>query len=61
MLLKKYREVYLINNSNDVRYSICKVLNDYDSQEAAEADLLKLLSHEVSETDLLKDFDNKGI
>lgn len=59
--LKKYREVYLINNSNDARFSICKVLNDYDNEDAAFEDLKKLLAHEVSETDLLKEFDNKGL
>jgi predicted metal-binding protein len=60
-MLKKYREVYLINNSNDARFSICKVLNDYETEDEAWEDFKKLATKEITEKDLLKEFDNKEI
>lgn len=55
----KDKKVYLINNASDIKYSICKVLNEYDNKEKAIDDLKKLLSEEISESDLLKLFKNK--
>jgi len=40
-------------------YLICKILNEYSNEEEAEEDLLRLLAHEITEDDLLSEFDKK--
>lgn len=44
---------YLINKTEG-SYSVCKILNEYDNEEEATDDLLSLLSHKITEKDLLK-------
>ena len=41
------------------KYMICKVLNEYDNEKEADDDMVKLLTHEISEKDLLKEFSKK--
>lgn len=60
-MFDKYRDVYLINKATDSSFSLCKVLNKYESDEAATDDLKKLLARKITETDLLRKFDDKEI
>ncbi|MBK5242627.1 hypothetical protein [Clostridium sp.] len=60
-MFKKYREVYLINKSTNTKFSLCKVLNEYDSKESAMEDIMKILTKKINEIDLLKEFDGKEI
>lgn len=61
MLIKKYRTAYIINKVHENSYQVCKILNEYDSMENANKDLLKLLTKKCSENDLLKKFDDKEL
>jgi len=61
MIIKKYRTVYIINKVHENSYQVCKILNEYDSMENANKDLLKLLTKKSSENDLLKKFDDKEL
>jgi len=55
---KEHKKSYVIH-SMPTRYLICRVLNEYPDHEQAESDLVKLLAHEITEDDLLNDFDKK--
>jgi len=59
--IKKYRHVYIINEVNEHKFQICRVLNEYDSLEDADDDLLKLLTNKRSENDLLEKFNDKEL
>ena len=61
MLIKKYRNAYIINKVTDNKYQVCKILNEYNSQESANADLLKLLTKKTSENNLLEIFNSKEL
>ncbi len=39
----KYIKLYLIHKINDGDYKLCRILNEYDSQEDVNSDLAKLL------------------
>jgi hypothetical protein len=41
------------------KYLICRILNEYNSEEEAQHDLIKLLGHKITEDDLLNEFDKK--
>jgi len=58
---KKYRKVYIINEVNEHKFQICKVLNEYDTLEGADNDLLKLLTNRGSENELLEKFNKKEL
>ncbi|HHX67024.1 MAG TPA: hypothetical protein GX708_03085 [Gallicola sp.] len=53
------RNVYLIHKMGEGNYKLCKVLNEYDDVEAANDDLVKLLTDQVTERKLLKEFSQK--
>jgi phenylpyruvate tautomerase PptA (4-oxalocrotonate tautomerase family) len=61
MFEKNYRKVYIINEVTDNNYQLCKVLNEYSTDEAITEDLKKLLAKEITEEDLLKEYGKKGI
>lgn len=56
----KYRKAYTIVNNNGV-YKLVKILNEYTSESEANEDLLKLLTDEAKENDILKEYTNKKI
>lgn len=55
---KEHKKGYVIHEMA-TKYLVCKILNEYDTKEGAEDDLLSLLAHEITEDDLLSEFDKK--
>ena len=55
----KEKKVYIINKANDKKYQLCKVLNDYDTLELVNKDLVSLLTDKTNEKQLLKEYKNK--
>ena len=55
---KEHKKGYVIHKMT-TEYLICKILNEYSNEEEAEEDLLRLLAHEITEDDLLSEFDKK--
>lgn len=53
------KKAYLINKTSTGVYSICRILNEYHSEENAIEDISKLLSGNINEKDLLKEFSKK--
>jgi hypothetical protein len=45
----------------DNNYQLCKVLNEYSTDKVITKDLEKLLTKEITEEDLLKEYGKKGI
>jgi len=56
----KYRKAYKVVDNNG-NFELCKILNEYDDEEKANEDLLKLLSSKVTEKTILKDYSNKKV
>ena len=53
--LKGNKQGYIIHKVTDNNYCLCKILKEYVTLEEAQNDLVKLLSNNVTEKDLLKD------
>lgn len=51
---------YYINTLENGKITLVKVLNEYEEKEKAKEDLLKLVTHEIKENDLLKEFSKKN-
>jgi hypothetical protein len=60
-MFEKYRRVYVIKKVTDSSYQLCKVLNEYSTDDAVTEDLKRLLTKEITEKDLLKEYDQKEI
>lgn len=58
-LKKKVRKKGYVIHEAATKYSICRILNEYDNKEQAKHDLVELLTHKISEEDLLNEFDKK--
>ena len=56
----KYRKAYKVVDNNG-NFELFKILNEYDDEEKANEDLLKLLSSKVTEKTILKDYSNKKV
>lgn len=56
---KGFKKCYIMHNTATGKYMICRVLNEYNSEHEADADMIKLLSHKINEEDLLKKFTKK--
>lgn len=56
----KFRNAYKIVN-NHGNFELCKLLNEYDNEKEANADLMKLLTHKATEKDILKDYSAKKV
>lgn len=41
------------------KYLICRILNEYTDGNKAKEDLVRLLTHKITEDDLLNEFDQK--
>jgi len=54
-----FKKGYLIHKTTENNYSVCRILNEYNSLEDAKNDLIKLLSKRKTEKDLLKKYSNK--
>ena len=55
----KYPRVYLRHNDLDGKILLCKVLNEYDSNDEAIKAMAKLGVKSVNEKDLLKEYKEK--
>jgi hypothetical protein len=55
---KQIKNGYLIHQTEN-KFIICKILNEYNSQQEANNDLVDLLTKKKKEDDLLKEFNNK--
>lgn len=56
---KGLKRGYLIHESSTGVYSICRILNEYNSMNEAQEDLCKLLVNNIKEKDLLKKYSKK--
>lgn len=57
---KRFRRAYKLVES-DVRFYLCRILNEYDTIEEAKNDLSSLLANNKTEKDLLKEYSKKDI
>lgn len=58
---KEYTKGYLIHKTANSKHMLCKILNEYDNEEEALQDLLKLLTKKKSEKELLVEYDKKKL
>lgn len=55
------KKAYLLHKMDNGKVCLCKVLDEFwDEDEAAEV-LIKLLTHKISEKQVLKEYAKKGI
>lgn len=54
MQLKGNKQGYIIHKATDDNYLLCKILKEYNTLEKTKEDLVKLLSNNITEKDLLK-------
>ena len=52
---------YVIHKSAENNYSVCRILNEYESREEAQDDLYALLAKNITEKDLLKKYSKKSL
>jgi hypoxanthine-guanine phosphoribosyltransferase len=57
----KNKKVYIIHDVTDNKYMLCKVLNEYNSKEAANQELIKLLTKKKTEKEMLKEYSQNDI
>ncbi|NLC43731.1 MAG: hypothetical protein GX783_05555 [Clostridiales bacterium] len=55
---KEYKKGYFIHETVN-GFKLCRILNEYDKEQDAMDDLLKLLSHKVTQEDLLEVYSKK--
>ncbi|NLX63505.1 MAG: hypothetical protein GX022_01815 [Clostridiaceae bacterium] len=60
IIKKGLTKCYIIHSTSTGQHMICRVLNEYKNENEAEEDLIKLLTHKISEKDLLKEFTKKS-
>lgn len=56
--MKQYKKGYIIHKTVN-RVLLCKILNEYNSEESADQDLTKLLTNNTTEDKLLKEYTKK--
>ena len=54
-------EGYVIHKSAENNYSVCRILNEYESREEAQDDLYALLAKNITEKDLLNKYSKKRL
>jgi len=50
---------YIIHETTNENFQLCKILKEYNCIEDAKIDLIKLLSNNITEKKLLKENNNK--
>ncbi|HHU78207.1 MAG: hypothetical protein ACOX27_07055 [Caldicoprobacterales bacterium] len=55
---KQIKKGYIIHKTA-TKFMLCKILNEYENETDAKADLIKLLSHKKTEKELLEDYSRK--
>jgi 3-deoxy-D-arabino-heptulosonate 7-phosphate (DAHP) synthase len=58
-LFNNLRKKYYVDRFDNGQYVVVKILNQYDTEEEAEKDLIKLGTRKTTEKELLKEFSNK--
>ena len=61
MFKDRNRNGYLIHESGENKFCICKILNEHDNSEDAKKDLVDLLSRNKTEKQILKEYSKKDI
>ena len=61
MFKDRNRKGYLIHESSENKFCICKILNEHDNLEDAKKDLVDLLSKSKTEKQILKEYSKKDI
>lgn len=56
---KGLKKCYIIHSTSTGQYMVCRVLNKYKDENEASDGLIRLLSHKISEKDLLREFTKK--
>ena len=59
IISKGLKKCYIIHSTTTGKYMNSKVLNEYDNKKEANDDMVKLLTHKISEKGLLKEFSKK--
>lgn len=54
----RHKKGYVIHQTA-TKYLICRILNEYTDGNKAKEDLVRLLTHKITEDDLLNEFDQK--
>lgn len=55
-MINENKKGYVIHKVTEDTYYICRILNEYNSDEEATADLVKLLGKKITEEDLLEKY-----
>lgn len=55
----RFKKAYIIHETSNNKFMLCKVLNEYTSDKEATETLIQLLRHTKTEKDILKEFSNK--
>jgi hypothetical protein len=56
----KLKKAYILHKTEN-KTLVCKVLNEYNSEQEAEQDLINLLAHKKKEKELLTDYTQRPI
>ena len=52
---------YVIHKTSEDNYSVCRILNEYESRKEAKEDLVKLLANNMTDKQLLKKYSKKRL
>ena len=58
---KEFKKGYILHTFSNGKIALCKVLNEYNSQEEANDNLLDLLSGDKQEEEILQEYFKKDI
>lgn len=50
---------YTVKELRNGKYILCKILNEYDSKEDADKDMVKVVTKNKTERELLKEYNTK--
>ena len=50
---------YTINKMPNGKYILCKILNEYDNKKDADIDMIKVVTKNKTEKELLKEYEKK--
>jgi hypothetical protein len=59
--MDKNRKGYLIHETDENHFCLCRILNEYDNEKDAENDLIDLLTHNKTEKQILREYSKKEV